>query len=266
MEVNLGLHAITAALQLAHGAAPNVRTMAINAMFDLEPGDDPPLPPAPRKFDPTDPLRAQMLVDTAEEWAIYNNSIALWGDSTEETPGVQTPAKTGYPLLRGEGQEIHRENPDFQILTKAVDHPFHIHINPFYLLRIEVPDENGQLVNILEEPRWQDVVWLPRNGGRVVFRSRFADFIGQYVHHCHILLHEDNGMMHVVETTQYVERTNYVPKTGAASFAASAEEVNEVYPPPSPRISYLQSISFVDPNDTGQEFPGFDITVPDLYS
>jgi len=30
-------------------------------------------------------------------------------------------------------------------------------------------------------------------------RSRFADFTGLYVFHCHILAHEDHGMMQLVE-------------------------------------------------------------------
>jgi hypothetical protein len=242
--------------------APQTRTMAINARFDLSSGE---APPPPRKFDPTDPDMAQMLVDTAEEWAVYNNSIALWGDTANTPPGVQTKAnKAGYPMTRAQGQALNAENPDFQIVTKAIDHPFHIHINPFYLLRIEVPDENGNLVNILPEPRWGDVIWLPRGGGRVLFRSRFADFVGQYVHHCHILLHEDNGMMHVVQTTQYADDSNYVPKSEVPAIGATEEEVNAVYPRPSLALSYLQSISFVDPNpETGQTFPGFDIVVPE---
>ena len=33
----------------------------------------------------------------------------------------------------------------------------------------------------------------------VVIRSRFLDFTGKYVYHCHILDHEDMGMMGVVE-------------------------------------------------------------------
>ena len=258
--------------------APQTRTMAINAQFDLSPpstsspstssgggvhgeGDAEPVEaPPPRKFDPTDPNMAQMLVDTAEEWAIFNNSITLWGDAEQKPYGVNTKAnKIGYPMTRAEAGER-----GLQIVSKAVDHPFHIHINPFYLLRIEVPDENGNLVNVLPEPRWQDVVWLPRNGGRVVFRSRFADFVGQYVHHCHILLHEDNGMMHVVQTTQYVADSNYVPKSAVPPIGASEEAVNAVFPRPSLAQSYLQSISFVDPNpETGQTFPGFEVVVPE---
>jgi FtsP/CotA-like multicopper oxidase with cupredoxin domain len=30
-------------------------------------------------------------------------------------------------------------------------------------------------------------------------RSRFVDFPGQYVLHCHILIHEDRGMMQLIE-------------------------------------------------------------------
>lgn len=59
------------------------------------------------------------------------------------------------------------------ISTTSVDHPYHIHTNPCWVSRIEVTAANGELVNILDAPRWQDVVWIPRNRGRVVFRSRF---------------------------------------------------------------------------------------------
>ena len=37
--------------------------------------------------------------------------------------------------------------------------------------------------------------------GYFKFRSRFVDFTGQYVLHCHILAHEDRGMMQLVEVT-----------------------------------------------------------------
>jgi len=38
-------------------------------------------------------------------------------------------------------------------------------------------------------------------------RSRFVDFTGQYVLHCHILIHEDRGMMQLIEVTS--DRTPY---------------------------------------------------------
>jgi len=33
----------------------------------------------------------------------------------------------------------------------------------------------------------------------VVIRTKYRDFDGKYVLHCHILFHEDHGMMQVVE-------------------------------------------------------------------
>jgi len=35
--------------------------------------------------------------------------------------------------------------------------------------------------------------------GHFIMRTRFSDFTGQYVLHCHILAHEDRGMMELVE-------------------------------------------------------------------
>jgi FtsP/CotA-like multicopper oxidase with cupredoxin domain len=36
----------------------------------------------------------------------------------------------------------------------------------------------------------------------VVIRTRFTDFPGKFVFHCHILNHEDNGMMAVAEVVR----------------------------------------------------------------
>ena len=113
-----------------------------------------------------------------------------------------SPASTrftisAYPISRAEGQARFARDPEFQITTKGADHPFHIHVNPFWVTRIEVPDDQGRLHNVLDAPLWMDTVSIPR-GGRVVFRSRFADYTGMWVNHCHILMHEDHGMMQAV--------------------------------------------------------------------
>ena len=39
-------------------------------------------------------------------------------------------------------------------------------------------------------------------------RSRFVDFTGQYVLHCHILIHEDRGMMQLIEVTATTPTTD----------------------------------------------------------
>ncbi|GMU91687.1 MAG: hypothetical protein AMXMBFR4_07450 [Candidatus Hydrogenedentota bacterium] len=78
------------------------------------------------------------------------------------------------------------------ILTSATgdSHPFHIHQNPF-----QVTEISGEPVKPV---RWQDTVIVP-GFSLVRIRIRFADFTGKFVHHCHILPHEDLGMMQMVK-------------------------------------------------------------------
>lgn len=38
-----------------------------------------------------------------------------------------------------------------------------------------------------------------RRASKLPVRSRFVDFTGQFVLHCHILIHEDRGMMQLIE-------------------------------------------------------------------
>jgi len=80
--------------------------------------------------------------------------------------------------------------------TTPSDHPFHIHINPFLLTHI-----NGTPLPV---PEWRDTVLVPRGSsgspGSVTFRTHFAaNITGRFVAHCHILSHEDIGMMQELE-------------------------------------------------------------------
>ncbi len=241
---------------------PFSRTMAVNGEFDLA---TVPNPPAPEKFGHHDPHHPRALVNTAEEWVLYNCSISLWSHTNTDTfkqPGQYGLHYQAFPLSRADGQARFARDPYFQITTKGADHPFHIHVNPCWVTRIDVPDEQGRLHNVLSAPQWMDTVSIPR-GGRVIFRSRFADYVGMWVNHCHILMHEDHGMMQAVESVPRAEGANYKPRARAASHAMSADEVNAIYPPPSLELMYRQSMSFVDSSpDLGQVFPGFPLEVP----
>ena len=93
----------------------------------------------------------------------------------------------------------------------TVPHPFHIHVNPFQVIEYFDPSQTTQPV--LQAPYiWQDTIEIPAasggQNGYVRMRSRFADFTGKYVLHCHILGHEDRGMMQIVEV-----RANSCPPT-----------------------------------------------------
>ena len=96
-------------------------------------------------------------------------------------------------------------------------HPFHIHVNPFLL--IESHDPNGT-TNQDGINRWWDTIGIPAakfNGtdlqepGYVRIRSRFWDYWGEYVFHCHILVHEDQGMMQNVYVANDTTNPGYGP-------------------------------------------------------
>ncbi len=68
-------------------------------------------------------------------------------------------------------------------------HPFHIHVNAFQVIRNGVPAE------------WRDTIIVPRYqkpGDEITIRTRYERFDGTFVLHCHILHHEDLGMMQLV--------------------------------------------------------------------
>lgn len=76
------------------------------------------------------------------------------------------------------------------INEQNADHVFHIHTNPFQVVAL-----NGEPVAVRD---WHDTVVVPRRGS-ITFRCRFLDFPGRFVHHCHMMNHEELGMMQVVE-------------------------------------------------------------------
>jgi suppressor of ftsI len=65
-------------------------------------------------------------------------------------------------------------------------HPFHIHVNAFEVISIAgKPMPPGTI---------QDTVWVPEDQ-LVIIRMRFKQWVGKSVYHCHIIPHEDIGMM-----------------------------------------------------------------------
>ena len=72
----------------------------------------------------------------------------------------------------------------------GMDHPFHLHGFQF-----QVIDRDG-----VPEPftSWKDTIDVPKHSV-VRFVVQFSDFAGKWMYHCHILDHEDHGMMGVLE-------------------------------------------------------------------
>jgi bilirubin oxidase len=72
----------------------------------------------------------------------------------------------------------------------GMDHPFHLHGFQFQVL-----SRNG-----VAEPfrSWKDMVNVPKHEtARIIVR--YANYPGKWMFHCHILDHEDHGMMGILE-------------------------------------------------------------------
>jgi L-ascorbate oxidase len=111
---------------------------------------------------------------------------------------------------------------EWTLQSRFVSHPFHIHVNPLQIVKIL--DPHGKDVSEpdavddaggCEDPQyrglkgvWKDTLWVKSligsakcntNPGTgiytLVVRTRYQRYIGEYVLHCHILDHEDQGMM-----------------------------------------------------------------------
>jgi suppressor of ftsI len=99
-------------------------------------------------------------------------------------------------------------------------HTFHIHQNPFQVISI-----NGKPLNYID---WQDNVTLAP-GETINILIHPIDFTGKFVFHCHVLFHEDNGMMATVQVVAdpppaevNADRVLYlVPPTGQPAVAVS---------------------------------------------
>ena len=76
------------------------------------------------------------------------------------------------------------------INATTMEHPFHLHVWPMQVLSI-----GGTAIDDVE---YQDVVNIPANSQSVV-RVHFDQFDGKAVYHCHILDHEDLGMMGIIQ-------------------------------------------------------------------
>jgi FtsP/CotA-like multicopper oxidase with cupredoxin domain len=70
------------------------------------------------------------------------------------------------------------------------EHSFHVHVNKFQLMSINGQPHSGHGL--------QDTSTIPTKG-QLVIRIRFETYTGKTVLHCHILNHEDAGMMAVLE-------------------------------------------------------------------
>ncbi|GAA2500654.1 multicopper oxidase family protein [Winogradskya humida] len=126
-------------------------------------------------------------------------------------------ASTGYRVAAGtwaDAATIHVVQDSWEIWRvlnlSGQMHPIHLHLVQFQILRREVYDASGfdpatgeanpavRYLRTIETPPleqgWKDTVRVNPNEMAVV-AARFTGHSGRYVYHCHLLEHEDAGMM-----------------------------------------------------------------------
>jgi suppressor of ftsI len=83
-------------------------------------------------------------------------------------------------------------------MNNTEGHPFHIHVNSFEVIGEADVAPDGTVTNEVRYPDdevlIQDTIWVPM-GKQVRIRNTFRQWTGKAVYHCHILPHEDTGMM-----------------------------------------------------------------------
>ncbi len=145
----------------------------------------------------TDPL-LDLPIPAGEEWYIpaednvpgFADLVFASGSASAKLAPFQSALTVTQTVALDAVEEWTIEN------RNGYPHPFHIHINDSYVVKV-----NGEPVT----PFWADTLPVPpvdpatNASGSITFRMRFTDFSGKYVWHCHALDHEDLGMMQLVE-------------------------------------------------------------------
>ena len=153
------------------------------------------------------------------------NALFLVGDSPNNMNEYKMD-RIDRTLTLGTAQE-------WDLRALYVSHPFHIHVNPFQIVEVLDPlghdvsapgtrdtfwidDAGTQRMDGPVDPQyagmkgvWKDTIWVKNASPsskfadkgiyKIVIRTRYERYIGEFVLHCHILDHEDQGMMQNVQ-------------------------------------------------------------------
>lgn len=147
---------------------------------------------------------------------VFNVSTDAEGRQHFEVNGKPYDDKAKRLLKLGDTEE-------WVLRSDRFGHPFHIHVNPFQIISIrdrhgrelsgfDVPDDDNGAQPVDPQFRglknvWKDTIFVKSAPGddlsngqyQVTVRTRYQHFTGKFVLHCHILDHEDRGMMENVE-------------------------------------------------------------------
>lgn len=120
--------------------------------------------------------------------------------------------------------------------STPISHPFHIHDVQFFILDINGTPPPPALSG------WNDVVLVPAGMGNVRFIAKFenhADPVIPYMYHCHMLTHEDMGMMGqflVIDPAAEIDESEVVnwsiypiPSNGEVTISSEVEQTFTIF-------------------------------------
>lgn len=162
------------------------------------------------RFTQHETISTSELTESAPETVTFNIGGSGAATTFEIDGGSYKPGQVDRYLKLGAVQEWH-------LKSQRGGHPFHIHVNPFQIVAIldpsgrdvsgfDVPDDAGGSVDTQYRGLkgvWKDTIFVKAGPGgnaaqgqyTVITRTRYQRYIGDFVLHCHILNHEDQGMM-----------------------------------------------------------------------
>lgn len=107
----------------------------------------------------------------------------------------------------------------WRLTASTGSHPHHIHVNPFQIISVRKKGADGkptgpeltegQYAGMLNA--WKDTIFVQSDVVIQIY-TRYQRYIGEFVLHCHILDHEDKGMMQNVEVVVPDAKGGAAPK------------------------------------------------------
>jgi len=195
-------------LTLDYSTGPTGNPDLFQILGNMVLSTDAPKAPAPKPAQASQPAAPPKIKYTGLRDAKVTANRKLF--FSEEFAGTNGPIQF-YITVDGQQQKVFEPDEKPAITTKvgAVEdwvienhaletHAFHIHQIHFMLLEVDgKPVANQDLRDTIEVPFWEGP-GHPYHKVKVRMDFRDPNIAGTFVFHCHILLHEDLGMMHKI--------------------------------------------------------------------
>ena len=193
---------------------PNQTNTPINAAMFLHVGNKSPLAPKITPIDIIDAAVTRANQDKFDKHFLFHRSNGEWqvnGRTWDDPSGhIETFVKENdfelWKIENGGGGWVH---------------PVHIHLIDFFVVR------RTKVGRLAYDPYGPKDVVLIRPSETVYALARYGAHNGQWMFHCHNLMHEDNDMMRAFEVHNPNVLASFVPDSPLPSNAISADPMGD---------------------------------------